>query len=211
MVSRLNRQQSQARTRELIIESATVLFLRDGFRSTSLEQIGEHAGFTRGAVYSNFASKTAMGIAVIDALYETEERRAIAAIKTVAAHDTAAWFTALADWAQGSFGDPRWARLEIEVAAFSGTDDGLREATATRYARIRARVAEQIADAFRHLGIDSPTDSPADLDELSLTFVSLALGLGIQRAADPTIPGAAFGAMLQRTLTPALHGTHTPQ
>jgi AcrR family transcriptional regulator len=205
VVSRLNRQQSQARTRELIIEAATTLFLRDGFRSTSLEQIGEHAGFTRGAVYSNFASKTAMGIAVIDALYETEEQRAIAAIGAVAEQDATAWFTALAEWAQASFGDPQWARLEIEVAAFSGTDDGLRDATAARYARIRARVAEQIAKAFRDFGIGSPSD----LDELSLAFVSLALGLGVQRAVDPSIPGAAFGAILQRALAPAPHATET--
>ncbi len=73
-MTRLTRAESQARTRALIVDAATRLFLRDGFQVNSLEQIGEDAGFTRGAVYSNLPSKTAMGIAVIDELYERMAR-----------------------------------------------------------------------------------------------------------------------------------------
>jgi AcrR family transcriptional regulator len=51
------------------------LFLREGFQTTSLEQIGDEAGFARGAVYSNVPSKTAMGIAVVDELYAREAER----------------------------------------------------------------------------------------------------------------------------------------
>ena len=40
-MTRLTRAQSQARTRASIIDSATSLFLRNGFQITSLEQIGE--------------------------------------------------------------------------------------------------------------------------------------------------------------------------
>ncbi|WP_169585114.1 TetR/AcrR family transcriptional regulator [Antrihabitans stalactiti] len=197
-MARLTRTASQARTRQLVIEAATELFLRDGFRTTSLEQIAEAAGFTRGAVYSNFANKTEMGIAVIDALYQREEHRAIAEVEAVAAQGPQAWFTALADWAQGSFGDPRWARLEIEVAAFSNGDGKLRAATAARQKRIRARGAELVADLCRSAGYEPP----ADLDTLSLGIVSLALGLGMQRASDPEISGAAFGSILALMFAP---------
>jgi AcrR family transcriptional regulator len=196
-VPRLNRQDSQARTRALIVESATTLFLRDGFRATSLEDVAEHAGFTRGAAYSNFASKTALGIAAIDALYQAAEQRAIESVEAVADQDVTAWFTALAQWAQATFGDPRWARLEIEVAALAGADDGHRSATAARYTRLRKGTAQQITRAFQRQGLSAPSD----LEELSLAFVSFALGLGMQRAADPSIPGRAFGVMLQRVLS----------
>ena len=80
-MTRLTRAESRERTRALIVDAATDLFLRDGFQVTSLEQIGEEAGFTRGAVYSNFPSKTAMGIAVIDELYEREAARLEAALE----------------------------------------------------------------------------------------------------------------------------------
>ena len=63
-MARLTRAESQERTRRLLVEAATRLFLRDGFRATSLETIAEEAGFSRGAVYSNFASKTAIGVVV---------------------------------------------------------------------------------------------------------------------------------------------------
>lgn len=74
-MSGLTRAESQALTRQLIIQAATRLLLREGFRTTSLEQIGEEAGLTGGAVYSNFPTKTAMGIAVIDELYAREAER----------------------------------------------------------------------------------------------------------------------------------------
>ena len=48
--ARLTRAESQERTRRLIVEAATELFLGQGFRVTSLERIAEVAGFTRGAV-----------------------------------------------------------------------------------------------------------------------------------------------------------------
>src|SRR5580704_1912992 len=97
-MTRLTRAQSQARTRALIVDAATRLFLRDGFQVTSLEQIGEDAGFTRGAVYSNFPSKTAMGIAVIDELYARKGRELRHSLEETDSLDE--WFDVLAAWAQ---------------------------------------------------------------------------------------------------------------
>src|SRR5205807_5818775 len=91
-MTRLTRAESQARTRALIVQAATRLFLRDGFQVTSLEQIGEEAGFTRGAVYSNFPSKTAMGIAVIDELYERKAQELREALEATDGIDR--WFGA---------------------------------------------------------------------------------------------------------------------
>ena len=82
---RLSRAESQERTRALIIDAAATLFLDNGFRATSLEQIGEAAGFTRGAVYSNFSDKAAMGAAVIDELYRREGEQVQSIIDTAPA------------------------------------------------------------------------------------------------------------------------------
>src|SRR5271154_1630229 len=107
-MSRLTRAESRERTRALIVDAATDLFLRSGFQVTSLEQIGEEAGFTRGAVYSNFPSKTAMGIAVIDGLYEREAEHLEAALEET--EDVDDWFDALTAWADSTVGEPRWTR-----------------------------------------------------------------------------------------------------
>jgi TetR/AcrR family transcriptional regulator, transcriptional repressor of aconitase len=59
-LSRLTRPQSQARTRERLLAAAREAFIRNGFARTSLEAIAEAAGFSKGAVYSNFESKDAL-------------------------------------------------------------------------------------------------------------------------------------------------------
>ena len=193
-MTRLTRAESQARTRALIVEAATRLFLHDGFQVTSLEQIGEEAGFTRGAVYSNFPSKTAMGIAVIDELYEREARKLEAALEQP--EDLDGWFDALAAWAEQTIGDPQWTRLEIELAAFSTHDESYKAATAERYARTRDRWAALFTS---RLGERLPMDAGA----LSTVALALGLGTGAQRAVDPDLAGSAWVEMLRALLVPA--------
>jgi AcrR family transcriptional regulator len=183
---RLTRAESQERTRARLVEAATRLFLRDGFRATTLEQIGEEAGFTRGAVYSNFASKTEMGIAVIDGLYAQEEERLALALR---ADD---WLAAVTRWAQESIGDPAWMRLEIEIAASSTGDDAYRAATAARHARLRERGRALIAERFG--------DAVAIDDTMAVALLGMLLGVGAQRAADPTIPGTAWSDAMRALL-----------
>ncbi len=188
---RLSRAESQERTRGLIVQAATHLFLRDGFGATSLEQIAEEAGFTRGAVYSNFDSKTAMGIAVIDELYAREERR-LEHILGSAGRDRA--LDALAAWADETIGDPAWTRLEIEIAASSVHDPEHRAATARRYARLRAHCGQLL----RAL-LDDP--DAIDVETVATGLLGLALGIGAQRAADRTIPGTVLTDALRARLT----------
>jgi AcrR family transcriptional regulator len=54
---RLTRAEAKARTRELLLDAAARTFARHGFAGASVEEIAEEAGFTVGALYSNFAGK----------------------------------------------------------------------------------------------------------------------------------------------------------
>jgi len=56
------------KTRERIIEQATILFTRNGFKSTSLNQILGAAGIAKGGFYFHFGSKEELGMAVIESL-----------------------------------------------------------------------------------------------------------------------------------------------
>ena len=85
---------------------------------------------------------------MIDALYAREERRLRDALDQLPDDDVAAGFTALAEWADKTLGDPAWTRLEIEVAASSAHDEEQRAATAARYARMRASAAEFAQERF---------------------------------------------------------------
>ena len=46
----------RAQTRQRLLEAAREVFAREGFGRSTVEQVCEAAGFTRGAFYSNFTS-----------------------------------------------------------------------------------------------------------------------------------------------------------
>jgi AcrR family transcriptional regulator len=54
---RLTRAEARARTRALLLEAAAEVFAQRGFAGASVDAIAERAGFSIGAVYSNFGSK----------------------------------------------------------------------------------------------------------------------------------------------------------
>ena len=58
------RAERKARTREQLVSSAERLFKRDGFHASSVDAVADDAGYTKGAVYSNFAGKEELFFAV---------------------------------------------------------------------------------------------------------------------------------------------------
>ncbi|MFF2550534.1 TetR/AcrR family transcriptional regulator [Nocardia sp. NPDC058058] len=61
----LTRAESQARTRENLLDAAEELFFTQGYHATSIAAIAAAAGRTIGALYSNFDNKEALCLAVI--------------------------------------------------------------------------------------------------------------------------------------------------
>jgi AcrR family transcriptional regulator len=74
-VKRLSRTESAARTRARLLDAAEEVFGENGFGQSSLEQIAERAGYTRGAVYANFAGKDELFLAVLDRWLDTDIAR----------------------------------------------------------------------------------------------------------------------------------------
>jgi TetR/AcrR family acrAB operon transcriptional repressor len=57
----------RARTRALLIDTASAVIAEKGFERTSLEEIAARAGMTRGAIYGNFRNKEELFLAVVAA------------------------------------------------------------------------------------------------------------------------------------------------
>src|SRR3954462_49255 len=74
MRARLSRAEQQERTRESVTAAAERLFVEQGFHATSVDQVAKQAGYTKGAVYSNFASKEDLFFAV----YERRAEKGVA-------------------------------------------------------------------------------------------------------------------------------------
>ncbi|CAM3927515.1 putative HTH-type transcriptional regulator TtgR [Pseudomonas reidholzensis] len=63
-------------TRAQIIEAAEKAFYKRGVARTTLADIAEHAGVTRGAIYWHFNNKAELVQALLDSLHETHEHLA---------------------------------------------------------------------------------------------------------------------------------------
>src|SRR2546421_13100240 len=57
MSKRLSRNERKAQTRAGLIDAAARVFARRGYHGTTVDDVAEEAGFTKGAFYSNFESK----------------------------------------------------------------------------------------------------------------------------------------------------------
>ena len=62
----LSRRDRQQQTREALIFAARAVFSDEGYHAATLERIAREAGFSKGAVYSNFAAKSDLFLAALD-------------------------------------------------------------------------------------------------------------------------------------------------
>jgi len=60
------RDEKKALTRRRLLDAAAEVFAHRGFAATSLDEVAEVAGFSKGAVYSNFAGKEDLFLSVLD-------------------------------------------------------------------------------------------------------------------------------------------------
>ena len=63
---RRTREEQREETRRRVLDAAYRTFVRRGYEATSVEEIAEAAGFTRGAVYSNFRDKDDLYVTVLE-------------------------------------------------------------------------------------------------------------------------------------------------
>lgn len=128
--ARLTREQSRARTRERLLASAAVVFTREGYAGASIDRIAEEAGYSKGAMYSNFASKDELFFAMFDffALGQADEL----CRRLDAAPDADAIIGAACAWADGLLHEPDLRLLVVDMARLARADP----AVAARHTRM---------------------------------------------------------------------------
>ncbi len=117
----MTRAESQARTRTQLLRTARELFLRDGYLATSLDKVADAAGFSKGAVYSNFRNKDELCLAVLD---ELRAERVAEITGLLGAPTTDERLRRFEAWAERVIGDPQWTTLEFEFAVQARRDPG---------------------------------------------------------------------------------------
>jgi AcrR family transcriptional regulator len=143
---RLTRAQSRQRTRDLLVAAAMQVFTRDGYAGASVDAIAARAGFTVGALYSNFGTKQELFLAVFQA-HCANEVAALAAL--VEQHpDVEALLAAVTERFADLDQDHRdWWTLWAELWLYAQRHPDLAARLATVQAQTRAMIATALAPA----------------------------------------------------------------
>jgi AcrR family transcriptional regulator len=193
---RLTREESKARTRQELLRAASRLFLRNGFVATSLADIAEEAGLTKGAVYSNFESKEELFLALLagDANgrpYAAQEELAPSDTSTIQGTTAAVRGRAWGERLAGLKPNRRNVALFLEMNAFALRNERTRAGTAEHNRAFFVEVGERLAALF-----ETPDADPLLLGMLSQSlYVGLTMHGAFDGDADPEVYGRAFEAL----------------
>lgn len=178
---RLTREESQAQTRERILVAARAVVARHGFAGASVRDIAEEAGYSQGALYSNFSGKEPI---MLDLLRqhmreEAEQLRAI-----VEGSDGEASLERLGAWAATLNAEVDWSMLALELQLLAHRSPTF----AADYDQVHETHAEElgsiVAGFYKSLGRE-PQLNPR---ELAAGYMALAHGLALQRRKDSEAP-----------------------
>jgi AcrR family transcriptional regulator len=146
----LTPERRRAMTREHLIEAAAVVFARDGYYGASLDDVAATAGFTKGAVYSNFKSKEDLFLALIDHRIETQMAAFAAELDTPAAA-AGEQLLRIQDLIERTF-DQNEGALHYEFMAYAARNPETRAKLAARARRARDATIRLIADEHERMG-----------------------------------------------------------
>jgi AcrR family transcriptional regulator len=189
---RLTREESRKQTRARLLDSAQRIFARHGFAGASLDRIAEDAGFSKGAVYSNFESKEALFLELLKSRM-TEEAAAVRELLERGG-DFAGILKALKQRYSTQEGKVALALLSAEFQLHASRNPEFAEPFAALYRDQRKAIAELLRLLAQKAGVPVP----AHLNDHATTLIALSHGIALQRAADPeSVPASAPGRSIE--------------
>jgi AcrR family transcriptional regulator len=199
----LTRKEAQQQTRERLIETAAKVFARRGYHRATVGEIASEAGFTIGALYSNFSSKEDLFLAIADRQVEerVEEVEAITAVAEgeEPGREAAEKLRAFLER------DPDWPLLFYEFWSLSVRNPELQGELAKRRDAIRDALAETLQRVAELLGFELRFPAPM----LATAIAASLNGLAFERAADPeALPDEVFAEFVTAVLGCAITAPH---
>lgn len=176
------RSQRRERIRSELVDAADRLFVANGFHATSVDAVADAAGYTKGAVYSNFRAKDDLFLAV----YERRMTAGLAEVEAMIAEtpDLISAGTRLADRVSSRRGrEDGWLAAFFEFWAYTLRDPALRR----RFAAEHRRFAEPFAALLRRLSQERGRPLAEEPEKLATAINAMVLGLTLERLTQPEI------------------------
>ncbi len=192
---RLTRSEQQAATRERLIAAAEKVFSRLGYGGASVDLIAAEAGYSKGAVYSNFSNKEAIFLELLSIYME----RDMAALEKIVSAEPSTVRDAATEWLKAMHEDSECPLLmtELQLHARRSPEFG------KKFYELQAKNTETLGRILTSYFEANSTPLPMDPVDLARMITALAHGLTLQQCARdlPSDPGILIDSVL-RLLTP---------
>ncbi len=176
---RLTRAQQQAVTRERLLAAAEQIFARHGYGGASIELITSEAGYSKGAIYSNFESKEAVFLELLR-LYMARD---MAELERIVSLDPNKLSAAVTGWLETMHADRDCPLLMTELQLQARRSP----AFAKRYYALQEQQTRILAGILERYFKAASIPLPMDPLDLAGSMTALAHGLSLQRP--PSRPG----------------------
>lgn len=187
---------TRGEVRDRILDAASKVFAAEGFAGATIDAIGQAAGFTKGAVYSNFESKDELFLALLDREFELRGEQIATVLED--GGDTAAAARALSRSVLDSVhSHADYYVLFVEYWLRAVRDPQLRERLIARRRTAAAEQALHIADST------ATVQSGRRLADLAQLVVTVNLGIAMEEVLRPgTIDPDLLAQLITALLEP---------
>jgi AcrR family transcriptional regulator len=191
---RLSRKESQQQTRARLLQAAAQVFSRRGFYAASIDDVAAEAGFSKGAVYSNFASKEDLFLALVEQRFESDARDFENIGHFLDYHPEPG---EVSEYTQAIAADRTWNLLVIEFFLYAVRDETLRQKMSSHLRKLHDQMTARLRETLAAQG-----RTPAiPLEQLPMVISALGVGLSIMYYVAPeTFPNQVYEHTLEQIL-----------
>ena len=175
----MSRAERKAATRGELLDAARRVFVARGYHGASLDRVAAEAGYTKGAVYSAFASKGAMFLAVYEREVDERWTRIEAGVEDALAHGGAPdpGAESARDFVARVRAERGWTLALLEFRLHAARDPELNAAYGERHRAIIGRYARVLARVTGR--------PPADTHAAAVVLVAISNGFALEHIAIP--------------------------
>jgi AcrR family transcriptional regulator len=178
-----------------VLAAARRIFLAKGYAGATVDAIAEDAGFSKGVVYSQFASKADLFLALLEARIDARAAQNDRLVDD--ATGEAAVRALFENFDRDQRAEVGWARLLIEFRTVALRDRKLNR----RYAQTHTRTIERLAEVLTRLQARSGLESSVPPRTMAAFIAAFGAGATLERAVDPdALPSEIVGQMMSRAL-----------
>lgn len=174
----LTPERRRQQTREYLLAAAAQVFAERGFHGATLDEVAAVAGFTKGAVYSNFKSKDDLFLALLESRYQSG-MTSLRAFLDDGPHQAADFLELIVTDLRDPAGDP-WADLYQEFLVYAMRNPEARQ----KLAELERADLEALAALIRAEREKHGIEDSRSVEHAARFVVALMRGLFTMRLVD---------------------------